>query len=146
MTRHEPTTRKALGEEASRRSPRRWTTRLSRPRSTSWRRTYNGQHPRCPVLVPQRHAPHPPELQRLQALRRERSTLPTSTTSPTTRRTRRTSTASTTGRGRRRSIPARRRRSQRHLSGHGSQESKRQQKLNDHQILVAATGPLAPYR
>jgi hypothetical protein len=29
---------------------------------------------------------------------------------------------------------------------HGSQENKRQQKLNDHQILVAATGPPAPYR
>jgi hypothetical protein len=29
---------------------------------------------------------------------------------------------------------------------HGSQESKRQQKLNDHQILVAATSPPAPYR
>jgi hypothetical protein len=29
---------------------------------------------------------------------------------------------------------------------HGSQESKRQQKLNDRQILVAATGPPAPYR
>jgi hypothetical protein len=32
------------------------------------------------------------------------------------------------------------------FGGHGSQESKRQQKLNDHQILVAATGPPAPYR
>jgi hypothetical protein len=29
---------------------------------------------------------------------------------------------------------------------HRSQESKRQQKLNDHQILVSATGPPAPYR
>jgi hypothetical protein len=29
---------------------------------------------------------------------------------------------------------------------HGSQESKRQQKLNDRLILVAATGPPAPYR
>jgi hypothetical protein len=28
---------------------------------------------------------------------------------------------------------------------HGSQESKRQQKLNDRQILVAATSPPAPY-
>src|SRR5690348_17213522 len=27
------------------------------------------------------------------------------------------------------------------FGGHGSQESKRQQKLNDRQILVAATGP-----
>jgi hypothetical protein len=32
------------------------------------------------------------------------------------------------------------------FGGHGSQESKRQQKLNDHQIQVAATGPPAPYR
>jgi hypothetical protein len=32
------------------------------------------------------------------------------------------------------------------FGGHGSQESKRQQKLNDRQIMVAATGPPAPYR
>jgi hypothetical protein len=32
------------------------------------------------------------------------------------------------------------------FGGHGSQESKRQQKLNDCQILVAATGPPAPYQ
>jgi hypothetical protein len=32
------------------------------------------------------------------------------------------------------------------FGGHGSQESKRQQKLNDRQILVATTGPPAPYR
>jgi hypothetical protein len=32
------------------------------------------------------------------------------------------------------------------FGGHGSQESKRQQKLNYCQILVAATGPPAPYR
>jgi hypothetical protein len=32
------------------------------------------------------------------------------------------------------------------FGGHGSEESKRQQKLNDRQILVATTGPLAPYR
>jgi hypothetical protein len=41
--------------------------------------------------------------------------LPTSTTSPTTRRTRRTLTTSAAGRGRRRSVPVRRWRSQRHL-------------------------------
>jgi hypothetical protein len=32
------------------------------------------------------------------------------------------------------------------FGGHGSQESKRQQKLNNHRILMAATGPPAPYR
>jgi hypothetical protein len=32
------------------------------------------------------------------------------------------------------------------FGGHGSQESKRQQKLNDRQILVVAIGPPAPYR
>jgi hypothetical protein len=32
------------------------------------------------------------------------------------------------------------------FSGHGSQENKRQQKLNDRQILVATTGPPAPYQ
>jgi hypothetical protein len=105
----------ALGEEASRRSPHRRTTRLSCPRGTPRRRTDIGRHPQRPMYVPQGHAPHPPELQRLQALRRERPTLPTSATSPTMRRTRRTSTTPAAGRGRRRSIPARRRRSQRHL-------------------------------
>jgi hypothetical protein len=30
------------------------------------------------------------------------------------------------------------------FGGHGSQESKRQQKLNDRQILVVATSPPAP--
>jgi hypothetical protein len=32
------------------------------------------------------------------------------------------------------------------FGGHGTQENKRQQKLNDRQILVATTGPPAPYR
>jgi hypothetical protein len=32
------------------------------------------------------------------------------------------------------------------FGGHESQENKRQQKLNDRQILVATTGPPAPYR
>jgi hypothetical protein len=32
------------------------------------------------------------------------------------------------------------------FGGHGSQENRRQQKLNDRQILVATTGPPAPYR
>jgi hypothetical protein len=32
------------------------------------------------------------------------------------------------------------------FGGHGSQENKRQQKLNDRQILVATTGPPASYR
>jgi hypothetical protein len=32
------------------------------------------------------------------------------------------------------------------FGGHGSQENKRQQKLNDRQILVATTSPPAPYR
>ena len=32
------------------------------------------------------------------------------------------------------------------FGGHGSQENRRQQKLNDHQILVATTGPPAPNR
>jgi hypothetical protein len=32
------------------------------------------------------------------------------------------------------------------FDGHGSQENKRQQKLNDRQILVATTGPPVPYR
>jgi hypothetical protein len=32
------------------------------------------------------------------------------------------------------------------FGGHGSQENRRQQKLNDRQILVATTGPPAPYQ
>jgi hypothetical protein len=32
------------------------------------------------------------------------------------------------------------------LGGHGSQENRRQQKLNDRQILVATTSAPAPYR
>jgi hypothetical protein len=113
--RRDVNTRQVLGEGASRRSPRRRTTRLSCPRGTPRRRTNIGRHPRRPMSVPQGHAPHPSKLQRLQALRRERPTLPTSATSLTTRRTRRTSTTLAAGRGRRRSIPARRWRSQHHL-------------------------------
>jgi hypothetical protein len=114
-TRYEPATRQTLGEEASRRSSRCRTTRLSRPGRTSWRRTHAGRHPRRLVSVPQGHAPHPSELQRLQALCRARPTLPTSTSSSTTERTRRTATTPTTGGGRRWSLPARRQRGQCHL-------------------------------
>jgi hypothetical protein len=67
------------------------------------------------VPVPQGHAPHPSELQRLQALGRTRSALPTSTSSSAAGRTRRTATTPATGGGMRRSLPARRRRGQRHL-------------------------------
>jgi hypothetical protein len=74
---------------------------------TSWGRTHAGQHPRCPVPVPQGHAPHPSELQRLQALRRTRPALPTSTSSSAAWRTRRTATTPATGGGRRWSLPAR---------------------------------------
>jgi hypothetical protein len=98
------------------------------------------------VLVPQGYAPHLAELQRLQAFRREWLTLPTSTTSPTARRTRRTSTTIAAGRGRRWSIPSRRQRGHVIFGGHGSQENKRQQKLNDRQILVATTSAPTPYR
>jgi hypothetical protein len=104
-----------LGEEASRRSPRRQTTCLSRPRRTSWRQTHTGRHPRRLVPVPQGHAPHPSELQILQALRRARPTLPTSTSSPAARRTRRIATTPAVEGGRRWSLPARRQRGQCHL-------------------------------
>jgi hypothetical protein len=114
-TRYEPAARQTLGEEASRRSSCRRTTRLSRPGRTSRRRTHAGRHPRRSMPVPQRHAPHPSELQRLQALRRARPTLPTSTSSSAAGRTRRTATTPATGGGRRWSLPARRQRGQRHL-------------------------------
>jgi hypothetical protein len=113
--RHHDATRTNNPTSVGRRGPRHRTTRLSCPRDTPRRRTDIGRHPRRPMSVPQGHAPHPPELQRFQALHRERLTLPTSATSPTTRRTRRTSATPAEGRGRRRGIPARRRRSQRHL-------------------------------
>ena len=77
-----------------------------RPGRASRRRTHAGQHPRCPVPVPQGHAPHPSELQRLQALCRARPTLPTSTSSSAAGRTRRTATAPAAGGGRRWSLPA----------------------------------------
>jgi hypothetical protein len=96
--------------------------------------------------VPQGHAPHPPELQRLQAFRGERPTLPTSTSSPTTRRTWRTSTTSAQEEGGGGAFPRVDREVNVIFGGHGSQENKRQQKLNDRQILVAATSPPAPYR
>jgi hypothetical protein len=96
------------------------------------------------VLVPQGHAPHPPELQRLQTFRGERPTLPTSTSSPSTRRTWRTSTTPAAGGGG--AFPRVDKEVNVIFGGHGSQESKRQQKLNDRQILVAAIGPPAPYR
>jgi hypothetical protein len=143
--RHKPATRQALGEEASRRSPRRRTTRLSRPRSTSRRRTYIGRHPRRPVPVPQGHAPHPPKLQRLQALRWEQSTLPTSTASPTSRRTREPRQPQQQEGGGGEAFPRVDREVNVIFGGHGSQESKRQQKLNDRQILVVATSPPALY-
>jgi hypothetical protein len=65
---------------------------------------------------------------------------------PTTRRTRRTSTTSTTGRGGGGAFLRVDGEVNVIFGGHGSQESKRQQKLNDRQILVVATGPPAPYR
>jgi hypothetical protein len=61
------------------------------------------------------------------------------------RRTRRTSTTSAAWRGRR-SVPARDGEVNVIFDGHGSQENKRQQKLNDRQILVAATSAPTPYR
>jgi hypothetical protein len=68
-----------------------------------------------PSTISQGHAPHPPELQGFQTLRRARSTFSTSTSSPAARMTGRTATTPTAGGGKRRSLPARRQRSQRHL-------------------------------
>jgi hypothetical protein len=98
------------------------------------------------VPVPQGHAPHPPELQRLQALRQEWPTLPTSTTSPTTWRTQRTSTTSAAGRGGGGAFPRVDGEVNVIFEEHGSQENKRQQKLNDRRILVATTSAPTPYR
>jgi hypothetical protein len=86
------------------------------------------------------------EKQRLQAFRGEQPTLPTSVASPTTRRTWRTSTTPTAGRGGGGAFPRVDGEVNVIFGGHGSQESKRQQKLNDRQILVATVGPPAPYR
>jgi hypothetical protein len=58
----------------------------------------------------------------------------------------RTSTTSTAGRGRRWSILVRRREVNVIFGGHRLQENKRQQKLNDRQILVATTSAPTPYR
>jgi hypothetical protein len=133
-TRHKSATQQVLGEETLRRSPRHRTTCLSRPRRTSRRRTHAGRHPRRPVPIPQRHAPHPSELQRLQALRRTRPTLPTSTSSSTAGRTRRTATTPAAGGGRMWSLPACRRRGQCHLRQTqitGEQETTKAQRSPD---------------
>jgi hypothetical protein len=66
--------------------------------------------------------------------------------SPATRRTWRTSTTLAAGGGGGGAFPCVDREVNVIFGGHGSQESKRRQKLNDRQILVAATGPPAPYR
>jgi hypothetical protein len=65
---------------------------------------------------------------------------------PTMRRTWRTSTASTAGGGGGGAFPCVDGEVNVIFGGHGSKESKRQQKLNDRQILVATTSPPAPYR
>jgi hypothetical protein len=62
------------------------------------------------------------------------------------RRTWRTSTTSTAGGGGGGAFPCVDGEVNVIFGRHGSQESKRQQKLNDRQILVAATSPPAPYR
>jgi hypothetical protein len=97
------------------------------------------------VPVSQGYAPHLVELQRLQAFRREWPTIPASTTSPTTRRAWRAPATSTTGRGGGGAFPCVNREVNVIFGGHGSQENKRQQNLNDRQILVATTSAPAPY-
>jgi hypothetical protein len=98
------------------------------------------------VPISQGHAPHLAELQGLQALRREWPTVPASTTSPTTRRAWRAQAASATRRGRGGAFPRIDREVNVIFGGHGSQENRRQQKLNDRQVLVATTSAPAPYR
>jgi hypothetical protein len=98
------------------------------------------------VPVSQGYAPHLVKLQRLQAFRREWPTVPASTPSPTTRRAWRASSTSATGRGRTGAFPRVDGEVNIMFGEHGSQENKRQQKLNDRQILVATTSAPAPYR
>jgi hypothetical protein len=86
------------------------------------------------------------EMQRLQAFHREWPTIPASTTSPTTRRTWRAQAASATGRGKCGAFPRVDGEVNVIFGGHGSQENRRQQKLNDRQVLVATTSAPAPYR
>jgi hypothetical protein len=86
------------------------------------------------------------KLQGFQALRRAWPTLPASTTSPNARRAWRTQTASAAGRGRGGAFPRVDREVNVIFGGHGAQENRRQQKLNDQQVLAATTSALAPYR
>jgi hypothetical protein len=99
-----------------------------------------------PVPVTQGHVPHPSELQRLQAFRGERPTLPT-LPPPTPRggpgEPRQPQQQEEGGGG---AFPRVDGEVNVIFGGHGSQERKRQQKLNDCQILVAIVGPPAPYR
>jgi hypothetical protein len=98
------------------------------------------------VPIPHGHVPHPAELQGLQAFCRTRPTVPASTTSPTTRRAQRAQVASTTIRGRGGAFPHIDREVNIIFGGHRSQENRRQQKLNDREVLAATTSAPAPYR
>jgi hypothetical protein len=98
------------------------------------------------VPVPQGHAPHPTELSGLQAFHRAWPTIPTSTASPTARRAWRAHAALATGRGGGGAFPHVDREVNVIFGGHGAQENRKQQKLNDRQVLVATTSALAPYR
>jgi hypothetical protein len=135
-----------LGEEASRRSSRRQTTRLSRPVRTSWRRTHAGRHPRRPVPVPQGYVPHPLELQTSSTPSghgRPFQPLPPPPPREGPGEPRQPQQQEEGGGG---AFPCIDREVNVIFGGHRSQENKRQQKLNDCQILVATTGPPALYR
>jgi hypothetical protein len=98
------------------------------------------------VSVPQGHAPHTVELQRLQTFRQAWPTIPATTTSPTARRACRAQTDLVVGRGRGGAFPRVDREVNFIFGGHGAQENRRQQKLNDRQVLVSTTSASAPYR
>jgi hypothetical protein len=90
--------------------------------------------------------PHPTELWGLQALRRTRPTVPASTTSPPRggpSEPRQPQHLEGGGGG---AFPHVDREVNVIFGGHGSQENRRQQKLNDRQVLAATTSASAPYR
>jgi hypothetical protein len=86
------------------------------------------------------------ELQGLQALRRAWPTILASTASPTTRRAWRAQATLAVGRGWGGAFLNVDREVNVIFGGHRAQESRRQQKLNDRQVLVATTSAPAPYR
>jgi hypothetical protein len=142
---YEPATGQTLGKEAPRGGAHRWATCRSSPQHTPRRSVNTGRDPRLPVSVSQGHAPHTAELQRLQTLSWAWPTVPATTPLPRGEPGEpRQPQQQEEGRGG--AFPRVDREVNIIFGGHGAHESRRQQKLNDRQVLVATNSAPAPYR